>query len=130
MEEAPGMAALEARGMEDAPGKLLLSDTLRQTTAALARLDTTALERLLTRLDAAQAGTLEVEPEPVAAIRANHQLLGAVLESTRKNMTVLERLQEPELLDRSDRHDLRERPELLGNPENRREAGRLRPWGR
>lgn len=114
----------------EASGKLLLSDTLRQTTAALAQLDTAALERLLERLDAVQAGTLEVEPEPVAAIRANHELLGSVLTATRRNMTVLERLQGAELPDRSDLPGLPESPGNSGNPGNRREAGRLRPWGR
>ena len=78
----------------EAPGKLLLSDALQQTTAALSHLDTAALERLLARLDAVQAGTLELEREPVEAIRASHQLLGSVLAATQKNMKVLERLRE------------------------------------
>jgi hypothetical protein len=114
----------------EAPGKLLLSDTLRQTTAALAQLDTARLERLLERLEAVQAGTLELEPEPVAAIRANHRLLGSVLAATKKNMTVLQRLQGPELPDRPDLSGNPGNPKNPGNLKNRREAGRLRPWGR
>jgi hypothetical protein len=76
----------------EAPGKLLLSDALQQTTAALSQLDTAALQRLLERLDAVQSGTLELQREPVEAIRASHQLLGSVLAATEKNMKVLERL--------------------------------------
>jgi hypothetical protein len=78
----------------EAPGKLLLSDALRQTTVALSQLDTAALQRLLERLDAVQSGTLELQREPVEAIRASHQLLGSVLAATQKNMKVLERLRE------------------------------------
>ena len=76
----------------EAPGKLLLSDALQQTTAALSKLDTAALQRLVERLDAVQAGALELQREPVEAIRASHKLLGSVLAVTEKNMKVLERL--------------------------------------
>jgi hypothetical protein len=78
----------------EAPGKLLLSDALQQTTAALSKLDTAALQRLVERLDAVQAGALELQREPVEAIRASHKLLGSVLAATEKNMKVLERLRQ------------------------------------
>jgi hypothetical protein len=78
----------------EAPGKLLLSDALQQTTAALSKLDTAALQRLVERLDAVQAGALELQREPVEAIRASHKLLGSVLAVTEKNMKVLERLRQ------------------------------------
>jgi len=78
----------------EAPGKLLLSDALQQTTAALSKLDTAALQRLVERLDAVQAGALELHREPVEAIRASHQLLGSVLAATEKNMKILDRLRQ------------------------------------
>jgi hypothetical protein len=84
----------------EAPGKLLLSDALQQTTEALSQLDTAALERLVARLDAVQSGTLELQREPVEAIRASHRLLGSVLAATEKNMKVLERLRQRKAGDR------------------------------
>ncbi|HEX4652531.1 MAG TPA: hypothetical protein VH250_13600 [Granulicella sp.] len=80
----------------EAPGKLLLSDVLQQTTAALSQLDTAALERLVARLDAVQAGAIELQREPVEAIRASHTLLGSVLAVTEKNMQILDRLRQRE----------------------------------
>jgi hypothetical protein len=78
----------------EAPGKLLLSDALRQTTAALSQLDTAALQRLVERLDAVRSGVLALQHEPVEAIRASHKLLGSVLAVTEKNMKVLDRLRQ------------------------------------
>jgi hypothetical protein len=78
----------------EAPGKLLLSDALRQTTAALSQLDTAALQRLVERLDAVRSGTLALQHEPVEAIRASHKLLGSVLAVTEKNMKVLDCLRQ------------------------------------
>jgi hypothetical protein len=80
----------------EAPEKLLLSETLRQATAALSVLDTATLERLIARLGAVQAGALEMEREPEEAIRDTRRLLRSVLAATKKNMQVLERLDERE----------------------------------
>ena len=78
----------------EAPGRLLLSEMLQQTTTALSQLDTAALQRLVERLDAVQAGTLALQHEPIEAIRASHKLLGSVLAVTEKNRNVLERLRQ------------------------------------
>jgi hypothetical protein len=78
----------------EAPGKLLLSEMLQQTTTALSQLDTAALQLLVERLDAVQAGTLALQHEPIEAIRASHKLLGSVLAATEKNRNVLERLRQ------------------------------------
>jgi hypothetical protein len=78
----------------EVPGRLLLSETLQQTTAALSRLDSATLRRLLERLDAVQAGTLELEREPVAAVRTQHQVLAALLALTDRNIQVQQRSQE------------------------------------
>jgi len=80
----------------EAPGKLLLSDVLQRTTVALSQLDTAALERLVERLEAVQSGALELQREPIEAIRASHKLLGSVLAVTEKNRKVLERLRQRE----------------------------------
>jgi len=74
------------------PGRLLLSETLQQTTAALSQLDSATLRRLLDRLEAVQAGTLELEREPIAAVRTQHQVLGSVLALTARNIQVQEGL--------------------------------------
>ena len=83
----------------EAPGKLLLSEMLQQTTTALSQLDTVALQRLVERLDAVQSGTLALQHEPVEAIRASHKLLGSVLAVTEKNRMVLERLRQRKATD-------------------------------
>jgi hypothetical protein len=78
----------------EASEKLLLSVALQQTTSALSRLDTAALIRLIERLDAVRTGALEVQHEPVEAIRVHHKLLGSVLAATEKNMKILNRFQQ------------------------------------
>jgi hypothetical protein len=57
-------------------------------------LDSATLRRLLERLDAVQAGTLELEREPVAAVRTQHQVLAALLALTDRNIQVQQRSQE------------------------------------
>jgi hypothetical protein len=78
----------------EAPGKLLLSEMLRQTTTALSQLDTVALQRMVERLDAVQSGAVALQHEPIETIRASHTLLGSVLAVTEKNKNVLERLRQ------------------------------------
>jgi hypothetical protein len=84
----------------EAPGKLLLSDVLQQTTAALSQLDTAALKHLVERLDAVRAGALELQREPIETVRATHKLLASVLAVTEKNMTLLDRLRQRKGTDR------------------------------
>jgi len=76
---------------ERAGKRLYLSDTLKQTTAALAQLDTEAIERLLVQLKAVGSGAVEVGPESTEAIVESHKLLAAVLSVTEKNLKVLDR---------------------------------------
>jgi hypothetical protein len=73
--------------------KLILSEAVRETTAALTLLDSAALERLARRMYGALAGEVEVPWEPVEAIRASQRRLSSVLSVTRENLRVLERLE-------------------------------------
>jgi hypothetical protein len=72
--------------------KLMLSEAVRETTAALTLLDSMALERLALRVRGARAGEVEIAREPVAAIEAGQRKLRSVLNATRENLRVLERV--------------------------------------
>jgi len=74
--------------------KVKLSEALERTAAALAMFDGDALEELTARLNAAAEGQVEIEREPVEAIKARQRILAEVLTATEQSINLLRRLRE------------------------------------
>ncbi len=74
--------------------KVKLSEALERTAAALAMFDGDALEELTARLNAAKEGLVDVEPEPIEAIKARQRILAEVLIATEQSIHILRRLRE------------------------------------
>lgn len=74
--------------------KVRLSDALEQTASALAMFDSTALDELTIRLNAAVEGLIEVEREPIEAIKARQRILAEVLIATEQSIHLLRSLRE------------------------------------
>lgn len=74
--------------------KVKLSEALEQTASALAMFDGDALQQLTERLNAATQGLVEVEPEPIEAIKARQRILAEVLTATEQSLRLLRGLRE------------------------------------
>jgi hypothetical protein len=74
--------------------KVKLSEALEQTASALAMFDSDALEELTVRLSAAAEGLVEVEREPIEAIKARQRILAEVLMATEQSIQILRGLRE------------------------------------
>src|ERR1700694_2201015 len=71
-----------------------LSELLRETTAALGRLDVEALERLAAQAERLPAGGGPLNPEPVERVASEQRVLGSMLAATARNLAVLRRRQD------------------------------------
>lgn len=71
-----------------------LSEALERTASALAMFDGDALAELTERLNAATEGLVEVEPEPIEAIKARQKILAEVLTATERSLQLLRSLRE------------------------------------
>ncbi len=74
--------------------KVKLSDALERTAAALAMFDGGAIEELTVQLSAATEGLVEVEREPIEAIKARQRILAEVLIATEQSIQLLRGLRE------------------------------------
>lgn len=74
--------------------KVKLSEALEQTASALAMFDSDALEELTARLNAATEGLVEIEREPIEAIKARQRILAEVLIATERSIHILRSLRE------------------------------------
>jgi hypothetical protein len=68
-----------------------VSDLLRETTAALGRLDVEALERLTVQAEGLRSGGVSLAPEPVERVLSGQRVLGSMLAATARNLAVLQR---------------------------------------
>ena len=74
--------------------KVKLSEALERTASALAMFDGDAIEELTARLCAATDGLVEVEREPIEAIKARQRILAEVLIATEQSIQLLRGLRE------------------------------------
>jgi hypothetical protein len=68
-----------------------LSELLRETTAALGRLDVEALGRLAAQAEGLRSGGVPLDPEPVETVISGQRVLGSMLAATARNLAVLQR---------------------------------------
>lgn len=89
-----GVAPQQQRGGLAMAEKVKLSEALERTASALAMFDGDALEELTLQLNAATEGLIEVEREPIEAIKARQRILAEVLTATEQSLQLLRGLRE------------------------------------